>query len=59
MEDMSVITPTNTNSTNSSIQLTNFTLMLTEIGLSKADNDRIDRKYQKPVSGRCIEAKQE
>jgi hypothetical protein len=59
IEDMSVIAPTNTNSTNASIQLTNFTLMLTEIGLSKADNDRIDREYQKPVSGRCIEAKQE
>jgi hypothetical protein len=33
--------------------------MLTEIRLSKADNDRIDREYQKPVSGRCFEAKQE
>ena len=59
VEDMSVLAPTNTNSTNASIQLTNFTLMLTEIGLSKADNDRVDREYQKPVSGRCIEAKQE
>lgn len=59
IEDMSVIAPSNTNSTNASIQLTNMTMMLTEVALSKADNDRIDREYQKPVSGRCIEAKQE
>lgn len=60
IEDMAVMCPTNTNSTNSSITLTGMNLLVTSKSLSNANENKMALHYQRGgVAGRAWEYKED